>query len=72
MAGTKVVNTVLAALCFTGASVWLFSKRQTFTLQDMQKQALNNAYRVLDGILSDGLTNRSSTCNKNTVSVRKK
>jgi tyrosinase len=71
MTGTTVVNTILAALCFTSVSAWPFSKRQTLTLQEVQKQTLDNAYKVLDGTLSDGLTNRASTCNENTVAVRK-
>jgi tyrosinase len=71
MAGTTVINVLLAALCFTGTSAWPFSKRQTLTLQGVQKQALDNAFKVLDGTLSDGLTNRPSTCNKNTVAIRK-
>jgi tyrosinase len=71
MAGITVINAVLAALCFTSAYAWPFAKRQTLTLATVQKQALDNAYKVLDGTLSDGLTNRPSTCNKNTVAVRK-
>jgi tyrosinase len=73
MAGTIVLKAIVAALCFTGASAWPFSisKRQTLTLATVQKQALDNALKVLDGTLSDGLTNRVATCNKNTVAVRK-
>jgi tyrosinase len=71
MARKTVINAVLAALCLTGAFAWPFSKRQALTLLDVQKQALENAYKVLDGTLSDGLTNRPTTCNKNTVAVRK-
>jgi tyrosinase len=71
MAGKTLVKAVLAALCFTGASAWPFSKRQTLTLAGAQKQALQNAYKVLEGTLSDGLTNRQSTCNKDRVAVRK-
>ncbi|KAF1851600.1 Di-copper centre-containing protein [Cucurbitaria berberidis CBS 394.84] len=72
MAGNMVVNAVLASLClFSGASAWPFTTRQTtLTLDKVQEQALANAYKVLDGTLSDGLT-RPSTCNKNTVAVRK-
>jgi tyrosinase len=72
MAGKSVVNAVLASLClFTGTSAWPFEKRQTaLTLDDVQKQASANAYKVLNGTLSDGLT-RSSTCTKDTVAVRK-
>ncbi|KAJ4292570.1 hypothetical protein N0V90_009233 [Kalmusia sp. IMI 367209] len=70
MAGIAVVN-VLTALClFSSASAWPFTKRQTLSIDDIQKQALANAYKVLDGSLSDGMT-RPATCNKNTVSVRK-
>ena len=71
MAGSTVIKAVLAALCFTGVSAWPFSKRQTLTLATVQQQALDNALKVLDGTLSDGLTNRPTTCNKNTVAVRK-
>ncbi|KAH8723221.1 hypothetical protein GQ44DRAFT_761239 [Phaeosphaeriaceae sp. PMI808] len=71
MAGTTVINGVLAALCLTGAFAWPFENRQSVTIETVQKQALANAYRVLEGTLSDGLTNRPSTCNKNTVAVRK-
>jgi tyrosinase len=71
MAGSTVVKAVVAALCLTGASAWPFSTRQTLTLATVQKQALDNAFKVLDGTLSDGLTNRPSTCNKKTVAVRK-
>jgi tyrosinase len=71
MAGTMLSKALVVALCLTGASAWPFSKSQTLTLQVVQKQALENAFKVLDGTLSDGLTNRPSTCNKNTVAVRK-
>ena len=71
MAGLTIVKAVVAALCLTGASAWPSSKRQTLTLDGVQKQALANAYKVLDGTLSDGLTTRPKTCNKNTVVVRK-
>lgn len=70
MAGKSVIQAVLAALCFTGTFAWPSVKRQTLTLETVQKQALDNALKVLDGTLSDGLT-RPSTCNKNTVAVRK-
>jgi tyrosinase len=66
-----IVKAVVAALCLTGVSAWPFSKRQTLTLAAVQKQALDNALKVLDGTLSDGLTNRPSTCNRKTVGVRK-
>lgn len=56
---------------FTGASASPFSRRQTLDLASLNKQAIANAYKVLDGTLSDGLTNRPATCNKNTVAVRK-
>ena len=74
MAGNAVVNAFVASLClFSGASsAWPFSKREAAdpTLADVQTQALANAYAVLDGTLSDGLS-RPSTCNKDTVAVRK-
>jgi tyrosinase len=72
MAGTAVVKALVASLClFSGASASPFTKRQaTLTLDGVQKQALANAYKVLDGTLSDGLK-RPATCNKNTVAVRK-
>jgi tyrosinase len=72
MAGTVVVKALVASLLlFSGASASPFAKRQTtLTLDGVQKQALANAYKVLDGTLSDGL-NRSSTCNTDTVAVRK-
>lgn len=70
MAGHAVVS-LLSALClFSSATAFPFSKRQTLSIEDIQKQALANAYKVLDGSLADGMT-RPSTCNKNTVSVRK-
>jgi tyrosinase len=71
MAGLTVFNAVLAALCITGTSAWPSLKRQTLTLQSVQQQALENAYKVLNGTLDDGLTNRVATCNKDTVAVRK-
>jgi len=71
MAGNAVLNALVVALSlFSVANAWP-SKRQTLTADDIQKQALANAYKVLDGTLSDGLTNRKTTCNKNTVSIRK-
>jgi tyrosinase len=72
MAGTAVIKALVASLClFSGASAWLSVKRQTLTADQIQTQALANAYKVLDGTLSDGLTNRNATCKKNTVSIRK-
>ena len=73
MAGNAVVNAILASLClFSGASASPFTKRQTgLTLDQVQSQALANAYKVLNGTLSDGLTRSSTTCNKDTVAVRK-
>ena len=42
------------------------------TLEDIQNQALTNAYRVLDGTLSDGLSRSPNTnCNKSTIAIRK-
>ena len=72
MAGTTVIKVLVASLfLFSGASAWPSTKRQTLTTDQIQTQALANAYKVLDGTLSDGLTNRQATCNKNTVSIRK-
>ena len=72
MAGYTVVNALVASLClFSGASAWPSTKRQAApTLDDVQKLALANAYKVLDGTLSDGMS-RPTTCNKDTVAVRK-
>ena len=72
MTGNTIVHALVASLClFSGASAWPFTKRQTATtLDDVQKLALANAYKVLDGTLSDGM-DRPSTCNKDTVAVRK-
>lgn len=72
MAGNVLVK-LLTALCLcSAATAFPFSKRQTLSIDDIQKQALANAYKVLDGTLSDGMQGkRPSTCNKNTVSVRK-
>lgn len=73
MVGKAMINALVASLClYSGASAWPFSTRQTtLTLETVQTQALANAYKVLNGTLSDGLTTRPSTCNKNTVAVRK-
>ena len=71
MAGGTIVNALVASLClFSGASAWPFTTRQTLSIDDIQKQALANAQKVLDGSLSDGLT-RSAGCTKDTVAVRK-
>ncbi|RYN16947.1 hypothetical protein AA0112_g12291 [Alternaria arborescens] len=72
MAGTAVVKALVASLLLgSGASSSPLVKRQTtLTLDGVQEQALANAYKVLDGTLSDGL-NRSTSCNKDTVAVRK-
>lgn len=71
MAGRTFAKAIVAVLYFTGASASPFSRRQTLDLASLNKQAIANAYKVLDGTLSDGLTNRPATCNKNTVAVRK-
>ena len=72
MAGTTVIKVLVASLSlFSGASAWPSTKRQTLTADQIQIQALANAYKVLDSTLSDGLTNRKTTCNKETVSIRK-
>ncbi|KAF2189202.1 Di-copper centre-containing protein [Zopfia rhizophila CBS 207.26] len=72
MAGNAVVQAIVASLClFSGSTTaWPFSKRQTLTTEDIQKQALANAYKVLDGTLKDGMT-RSNTCTKDNIAVRK-
>ncbi|KAE8833967.1 hypothetical protein HRS9122_08047 [Pyrenophora teres f. teres] len=42
------------------------------TLEDIQNHALTNAYKVLDGTLSDGLTRSPNTsCTKATLAIRK-
>ncbi|KAJ4358213.1 uncharacterized protein N0V89_002793 [Didymosphaeria variabile] len=66
MAGHAVISLLTALCLFSSASAFPFLKRQSLSIDDIQKQALNNAYKVLDGTLSDGIT-RTSTCNKNTV-----
>jgi tyrosinase len=71
MAGNAVITAVTASLCLlSGASAWPFSRRQALTTDDIQKQALANANKVLAGTLDDGMT-RSSGCSKDTVAVRK-
>jgi tyrosinase len=71
MAGNAFITIVTTSLCLlSGTSAWPFSKRQALSIDDIQKQALVNAYKVLDGTLADGLT-RNANCNKNTVAVRK-
>ncbi|KAH7138557.1 hypothetical protein B0J11DRAFT_19132 [Dendryphion nanum] len=71
MVGITVINAALASLClFSGASAWPFEKRQTVTIEEIQKQALANSYKVLEGTLADGLT-RSTGCTKDTVAIRK-
>jgi len=71
MVGNAVITAFTASLClFSGASAWPFSRRQALSIADIQKQALANANKVLDGTLADGLT-RGTGCNKNTVAVRK-
>lgn len=71
MAGNAVITAVTASLClFSGVSAWPYSKRQSLSTDDIQKQALANANKVLDGTLADGLT-RSAGCTKSNVAVRK-
>ena len=71
MAGNLVVNALVASLClFSGASAWPASKRQTLSIDDIQKQALANAQKVLEGTLDDGLK-RGEGCTKATVATRK-
>lgn len=72
MAGITVIKIVVAALCcLDTTTAWPFNARQSLTLESVQKQAYDNAIKVLDGTLSDGLNNRVSTCNKNTLAIRK-
>lgn len=74
MAGTMIVRAFLALLyIYSGVvSARPSTKRHTtLTLDKLQQHALTNAYKVLNGTLSDGLTTRPSTCNENTVAVRK-
>jgi hypothetical protein len=47
MAGTTAINAVLEALCLTDASAWPLFKRQTLTPRDVQKQVVENTYKVL-------------------------
>ena len=74
MAATVIFKALAASLClFSVVSASPFSKRgaaAAASLKEIQTQALENAYKVLDGTLSDGLI-RSSTCNKDTIAVRK-
>lgn len=68
MIGHTIVR-VLTALClFSDVTAW--PKRQTLSIEDIQKQALANTYKILDGTLTDGIP-RSAGCNRDTVSVRK-
>ena len=68
--GAAIINALVASLCFSsGVSAWPFSKRQSLSTDDIQKQALANAYKVLDGTLSDGMTR--SGCTKANVQIRK-
>ncbi|KAF1830299.1 Di-copper centre-containing protein [Decorospora gaudefroyi] len=73
MAGNVLVNALVASLCLFsgGVSSSPVNKREVEdpTLDEVAKQALTNAYKVLDGTLSDGTT-RSSECTKDTVAVR--
>lgn len=71
MAGNTLFTAVTASLClFSGVSAWPFTSRQTLTIDTIQKQALANAHKVLEGTLADGMT-RGANCNKDTVSIRK-
>jgi tyrosinase len=71
MAGNALNTALTAFLClFSGASASPFSKRQALTIDGVQKAALANAYKVLDGSLADGMT-RSANCTKNNVAIRK-
>ena len=68
MFGNTILG-ILTALCLFSV-VTALPKRQTLSIEDIQTQALANAYKVLDGTLSDGMT-RAAGCSKGTVSVRK-
>lgn len=73
MAGVLTLKALAASLCLTlGVFASPFDERQAATarLTDIQHQALENAYKVLDGTLSDG-ESRPATCNRDTVAVRK-
>jgi tyrosinase len=70
MAGHAVISLFTALCLLTDATASLFSKRQTLAIGDIQTQALANAYKVLEGTLSDGMV-RVGTCTKNTVELRK-
>ncbi|CAI6339633.1 unnamed protein product [Periconia digitata] len=70
MAGNTLLTAVTASLClFSGVSAWPFNKRQALSIDDIQKQALTNANKVLEGTLADGMTREK--CTKDTVSIRK-
>ncbi|USP79155.1 Di-copper centre-containing protein [Curvularia clavata] len=73
MAGPFIPKALVAALCLTlGAFASPFDKIQDAAtkLANIQHQALENAYKVLDNSLSDSMS-RVSTCNRDTVAVRK-
>ncbi|KAF2731581.1 Di-copper centre-containing protein [Polyplosphaeria fusca] len=71
MVGTTLITALVASLClFSGAGGAPLEKKQTLSLEDIQKQALANAWKVLNGTLDDGMT-RGKTCNAQTVSIRK-
>jgi tyrosinase len=71
MAGRAVLAAVTVSLgLFSETNAWPFAKRQSLTTDDIQKQALENAYKVLDGTLDDGMT-RKEGCTKETVGIRK-
>lgn len=70
MAGRLVTHAITALCLVSGTAAWPFDTRQSLSIEDIQTQALANAYKVLDGTLSDGLT-RDSKCTKANVAVRK-
>ena len=73
MAGALILKALVAVLCLTlcaFASPFDKIREATTRLTDIQQQALENAYKVLGGTLSDGM-NRASACNRETVAVRK-
>lgn len=68
MVGDLFFKALVASLClFPGTSA-----NSPTTLEDIQNRALTNAYEVLEGTLSDGLTRSpNTTCTKNTLAIRK-
>ena len=66
-----LAKALVALLCLSSRTSANLAQTAT-TLDDIQNQALTNAYRVLDGTLSDGLSRSPNThCNTSTVAIRK-